>query len=250
MSGEQLLQAIKALGRPETERWTMQGVRDAIAAAKAWDQANPEKSAEWRRLCAEFETQVKVEEEQERSLRHAERVARSLDRIGAQKGDFKLALESAAKPEHTYALEVTQGWLPGPKTFLVLAGEMGLGKSVASAWAVLSTLYRGGTAAMRRVREVATLSSYDEGAAVLRMLKTVDLLVLEDPGTEQQTGWGTSILFELLDTRHQSKLKTIITTNLNPKEELKARLTERVISRLSEAGHVVMLKGKSLRGGV
>jgi len=128
---------------------------------------------------------------------------------------------------------------------VIMWGSDGYG---AALWAARTVLERGGTAAMRRVREVATLSAFDAGAVELRMLKGVELLVLEDPGTEQQTGWGSSVLFELLDARYQGQRKTVITSNLNPKEDLKERLGGRVWDRCDESGRVVMLKGKSMRG--
>lgn len=247
MTGEQLLQAIKALGRPDPERWTFEGMREHAALAKTWDEANPEKAREHRRLCDEFDAQVKLEEEQERARRHAARATRELEKVGAEEGDFKRALAAAANPQNTYAVEVTRTWLKTPQVWLLLAGERGTGKSTAAALAVRTESERGGTVAMRRVSEVTRLSAFAEGAAELKMLKGVALLALDDHGAEAVTGWGEGTLGELLDSRHQSMRKTIITTNLSPDQDLRTRLGERFIDRVREDGRVVMLKGKSLR---
>lgn len=71
---------------------------------------------------------------------------------------------------------------------------------------------------------------------VMKRIKTVPLLILDDLGVEQSTPWARAKLDEIIDHRYINEAKTIITTNLDP-----SNLEPRVASRLRE-GIVVLLK--------
>lgn len=87
---------------------------------------------------------------------------------------------------------------------------------------------------------------------IIEKLSRVDLLVLDDIGSEQtktnhdennQT-WATSKLFEIIDNRIGKH--TIFTTNFEPKE-LQQRLGGRNFSRMMEGTHVVKMYGDDYR---
>lgn len=61
----------------------------------------------------------------------------------------------------------------------------------------------------------------------MRIFRDVDLLVLDDIGSEQITEWSQALLTDVLDGR----TKTIITTNLSS-EDLKRKYDQRIYSRL------------------
>jgi DNA replication protein DnaC len=81
----------------------------------------------------------------------------------------------------------------------------------------------------------------------LARLGDVHLLVVDDIGAEAQTAWGSGLLGELLNARHQDLKRTIITSNLT-REAFKERVGERVADRVREDGEVVDLPFPSMRG--
>ena len=116
----------------------------------------------------------------------------------------------AGPPEDRKAIQVTREWLAGPKTFLIMAGDRGIGKTVASAWAVKE---EGGL--FRKARDIAWLSQFDtEGRDVLLR---ANVLAIDDLGTEplDDKGWALSMIYAVLDHRYDSARKTLITTNLS-----------------------------------
>lgn len=66
------------------------------------------------------------------------------------------------------------------------------------------------------------------------------LLVLDDLGTENRTGWAEEQLYRVLDARYDNELPTIITTN-QPRDRIDGRL----LSRYSEG--LVVCKGDDVR---
>jgi len=71
---------------------------------------------------------------------------------------------------------------------------------------------------------------------LMRRIKIVSLLILDDLGVEQSTPWARAKLDEIIDHRYINGLTTVITTNLDP-----SKLEPRVASRLRE-GTVAVLK--------
>lgn len=98
-------------------------------------------------------------------------------------------------------------------------------------------------------------ASYKEGsfgeADMLRRAKTVELLVLDDIGAEKPTDWVGEKLFQVVNTRYNSRLRTIVTSNLSPSELVKRwgdKLTgDRIVSRLQEMCEIIHLKGLDRR---
>ncbi len=73
-----------------------------------------------------------------------------------------------------------------------------------------------------------------------------DLLVIDDLGTEYENQFAATVLFECLNSRHNARKSTLISTNLTL-PELHDRYTDRTFSRLT--GHYTILKltGPDLR---
>lgn len=82
---------------------------------------------------------------------------------------------------------------------------------------------------------------------ILRDIKSVDLLIIDDLGTEQLTEWSNSMLYEILDTRYRANKPLIITTNFGS-EEFRKRYHKRLNDRIFEMCPPVDCKGISLRG--
>ena len=64
---------------------------------------------------------------------------------------------------------------------------------------------------------------------IIRLMKQVDLLVIDDLGAEHKTPWTTSRLFEIIDDR--AGKPTVFTTNLEA-AELKDWVGDRIFSRI------------------
>lgn len=76
---------------------------------------------------------------------------------------------------------------------------------------------------------------YDELVARIR---SADLLVLDDLGTQRSTPWADEKLFQLLNHRSQHRLPTVITMN----EKAWPHLDERLQSRLSDVQLVQVIR--------
>lgn len=95
----------------------------------------------------------------------------------------------------------------------------------------------------------------DEGA-VLRVYKTVPLLVIDDIGKEPPTDWAVSTIYNIINARYEAYLPTIVTTNYDT-ASLIARLTPpstrdsmtatATLDRLNEMCRALTIGGKSWR---
>lgn len=88
-------------------------------------------------------------------------------------------------------------------------------------------------------------------AEIIAMFRNASLLILDDLGAENETGWAKEKLYELIDFRYRDKKPLIVTTNLTP-EQLKIKMTQqdkvpRTYDRLIEMCYPVEIKGKSRR---
>ncbi|MDO5100174.1 MAG: ATP-binding protein [Eubacteriales bacterium] len=77
-------------------------------------------------------------------------------------------------------------------------------------------------------------------------LQKVDVLIIDDLGTEMINSFVVSALFELINARLGKNLSTVISTNLGL-EEILQQYSERVLSRI--AGHylILQLTGRDIR---
>jgi len=76
---------------------------------------------------------------------------------------------------------------------------------------------------------------------LLKRVKEVPLLILDDLGVEQSTPWARAKLDEIIDYRYLNVLQTVVTTNLAPE-----KLEPRMASRL-RGGIVVVLECEDYR---
>lgn len=74
-----------------------------------------------------------------------------------------------------------------------------------------------------------------------------DLLILDDLGTEFVNQFTVSCLYNLINTRQNKGLSTLISTNLSP-EELRTKYEDRIYSRITGTDSKILLfVGKDLR---
>jgi len=121
---------------------------------------------------------------------------------------------------------------------LLLSGNTGLGKthlSLAIASEVMQkgygVLYDSVINLLRRV-EREHFGRGEAGADTLEILLTCDLLILDDLGAEFDSSFYVSTVYNIINTRLNCGLPTIISTNLTLKE-LESRYSERFASRIA-----------------
>ncbi|MCR5717503.1 MAG: DNA replication protein DnaC, partial [Oscillospiraceae bacterium] len=73
-----------------------------------------------------------------------------------------------------------------------------------------------------------------------------DLLILDDLGTEFSSPFYTSMIYNIINTRLNRGLPTIISTNLEWLE-LKSRYEERIVSRLYAVYDIMHFVGSDIR---
>ncbi|PFG13049.1 ATP-binding protein [Bacillus sp. es.036] len=140
---------------------------------------------------------------------------------------------------------------------LLLAGSYGTGKSHLSYAAVRALLDKGYSGLFLSVPKLLTkikdtYNSHSEfsEAELLEAVEKVDLLVLDDIGTEytnaknKNDNWTQTKLFEVMDSR--AGKHTIFTTNLSS-DELSKKVNERNFSRMMDGTTVLKMTGKDYR---
>jgi DNA replication protein DnaC len=93
-----------------------------------------------------------------------------------------------------------------------------------------------------------TFNKIDDAGRYTEMMdllkKEVDCLVLDDLGVEKPTAWSVERLYDIINTRFDWSLQTIITTNFANTQEMAVHLSEspvageRIASRLLAFGWV------------
>lgn len=212
------------------------------------------KGAGWVRLdlpagAADFGTLVECR----CGLVAAGRAERNLgrSRIPAEYADLDLT----TYPDKRIASDVADWWYELPSAWLLLVGDLGVGKTGLTIGLVKKALADGRTALFRPMTELlgdlrATYRTRDgsepDEAAMLRSLKEIDLLALDDVGTERMTGWVQERMFEVLNHRYNERRRTVISTNLGP-DELSEHVGERIMSRILGMGWRYEILGPNLR---
>lgn len=85
-----------------------------------------------------------------------------------------------------------------------------------------------------------------EAKRIIDYISTVDLLIIDDLGTEFRTQYIDSILFDIINTRTNENQHMIISTNLNPLQ-LEATYSQRISSRILGNFEIVLFLGNDLR---
>lgn len=149
------------------------------------------------------------------------------------------AMNFAEKFEQTY------------ENFLIM-GNAGTGKTFITSCIANRVLERGKTVyyqtAFRlfEIFENAKFGKTDDAAEVVRYVHDVDLLIIDDLGTEFTTQFTLAALFEIINSRIISQKSTVISTNLDF-EEISERYSQRIASRFVGNYQLLQTAGKDLR---
>lgn len=156
--------------------------------------------------------------------------------------------------ESPRADELVDGMLKGHGAYLW--GSVGTGKTTCLAAMTRRLVDMGKTPRMVSTRQLIgeLEQSIRNGGDPIGTYGQTKLLLLDDLGKEQPTGYVLSKLFTLVDDRYDRCLPTAITTQYRP-SELVARLSERgdhdtaqaIVSRLRQGTQLVEFSGRDLR---
>ncbi len=153
--------------------------------------------------------------------------------------------------------EIIREWHQTPSTGLLISGDKGTGKTVASglmmtclaarnefsfAWCNISTLF----SFLHSWRNWGTDFSQDE---MLRELRTCKYLFLDDLGVEYNSAMASTRFNELIETRYSRELVTVATSNLTRERLIQREGWERIVDRLQDGIlDWCELGGESMRG--
>lgn len=136
------------------------------------------------------------------------------------------------------ALGAARGFADSPEGWLILVGAPGCGKTHLAAAIANARLALGEPVLFVVVPDLldhlratfgpSSEASYDE---LFDNVRTHPLLILDDLGVHSATEWAREKLFQLLNTRFNTRLPTVITTNRALEE-----LDERLQIRLTDPG--------------
>lgn len=143
-------------------------------------------------------------------------------------------------------------WCQKPKSLLI-HGPAGLGKTHFTYCLVREAIRLFGLAAVRWTKSkmlddriLADFSRYGDTAVTIRAYAEVPILFIDDFGVDRSTERTERDYYELIDSRWEAMVPTIITTNLTP-ELLEEKYGSRIFSRLKDS-HWIRFEGKDLRG--
>jgi len=146
-------------------------------------------------------------------------------------------------PSLVYALDAAREFAADPTGWLVFTGPYGCGKTHLAAAIANDRVARGLPVLFVVVPDLLDYlrasyapnspASYDER---FDQVRTIELLVLDDLGTQNTTPWAAEKLYQLLNYRYYAKLPTVITTNQTLWD-----MEPRLASRLKDQGLVKLV---------
>jgi len=142
-----------------------------------------------------------------------------------------------------YALSQAQQFTGNPRGWLLLMGTYGCGKTHLAAAIANSCVEFGMKTIFLTVPDLLDWLRYAYDATDetfeqrFEELRNVNLLILDDLGAQNATGWAKEKLFQIIDYRYIRKLPTVVTTNTDLED-----LDDRIRSRLQDPDLVVNVR--------
>ncbi len=205
----------------------------------------------------DWEARVRAIAERSRPHRQAQQEARTRrERIlAAQRAERARAVNrerSAAQvparyrdatPDHPAVAEWVRRTLRGGILVaqgLVLNGPTGCGKTwqAFGAWSAVAQQTGCTAYALSMPAYLDSLRPGRTPVVTLEDAERAELLLLDDLAAERPSEWTVELVYRLIDARWNACLPTIVTVNA-PKGELRARLGDRIASRLNGLGRIV-----------
>ena len=131
---------------------------------------------------------------------------------------------------------------------LYLYGSAGLGKTYLCSAIAERATKNGHSVLYYSAFELFRIAP-SEMEELLSLLEEVDLLILDDLGTEYVTEYSSALFFHIVNSRLNGKKKTVISSNLNL-NDLANSYSPRVASRIGGAYTLLPFFGKDLRTSI
>ena len=137
---------------------------------------------------------------------------------------------------------------------LFLYGDTGLGKTFTSDCIAKEFIKKGMDVFYTSAPRLFTIfedykfgrNTSAEAKRIIDYISSVDLLIIDDLGTEFRTQYVDSILFDIINTRTNENQHMIISTNLEP-SQLESTYSARISSRILGNFELVLFFGNDLR---
>ena len=175
----------------------------------------------------------------------------SLDYYSTDANEQGISPRKVAQNVFNYCQKYAQGFNQNSPSILMIGGT-GLGKthlSLAIANEVLKKGYAviyGSCQDILRKIEKEHFGRGEQDEQTLELVLNSDLLILDDLGSEYDSSFYTSTVYNIINSRTLAGKSTIISTNLSAKE-LEGKYQERVTSRLFTLFTVLRFFGKDIR---
>ena len=136
---------------------------------------------------------------------------------------------------------------------LYLFGDCGVGKTY-TLFAIYKVFVANGLRKHTRIINASTWmaklrENYDDKYVIRDFkdeLKKIDLLLIDDIGSDRTTDYATDVLYEVINYRHDYMLPTFFTSNLSVKE-LAQKYSDRIASRIAGMCEIIKLEGQDRR---
>jgi DNA replication protein DnaC len=147
-------------------------------------------------------------------------------------------------PETPSQQEALQAVLSGGS--LWLWGPPGVGKTHLAAAACLATDDSRLCLVADLMADLRAAARDGDDEEIVQRFRTYNLLALDDLGVDRPTTYATEQLYRIVDTRYDSNLRTIVTSNAEP-SVVAATIGARLHSRLVGMCRVIHVEGKDGR---
>ena len=115
-------------------------------------------------------------------------------------------------------------------------GPTGLGKTLLSSCIAKALIDQGKNVVygslLKLLRQIEEERFHRSSGDTTSILLEADLVILDDLGSEFQTQFSDSVVYEILNERINNRMATIVSTNLSSKE-LDRKYNDRIVSRLT-----------------
>lgn len=156
------------------------------------------------------------------------------------------------KTTYEYCLHYARTFSPSSKSIFML-GMTGLGKTHLSLAIAAEVLANGYSVAydsivnyLRLIEKEHFRRNASDESDTMDLLLSTDLLILDDLGSEFSSSFYVATIYNLINTRLNRNLPTIISSNLTPKE-LQDRYEDRMVSRLFAIYDYLRFVGNDIR---
>jgi len=102
------------------------------------------------------------------------------------------------------------------------------------------------TSLLMRIKDSFHPEAAETEGEIISQVTSPDLIVLDDLGAEKVSDWTLQTFYTIIDTRSREQRTTIITSNLSL-DELSAKLSDRISSRIRGMCEVIVMAGKDRR---